>query len=86
MRDPTYPGLRVFFRLALSVALILAFIALAGCASFTAPTNEVRVTEYGASSGVLTGGAIIGGCRVVQYRTCSSSSRVTHSSHPSGSR
>ena len=51
----------------------LCFLALAGCSSFTKPSNETRVTEYDgtAEPGLIgtpyvDGNLKVDGCRVVQ--------------------
>jgi len=46
--------------------IILATLLLGGCASVTNPTNERRVTEYGAGAALYGGQGVIGGCRLVQ--------------------
>lgn len=50
---------------------ILMLLALAaGCASFTRPENEIRVTEYGADgSYLMQASGAVSGCRVVQAGT-----------------
>ncbi len=47
--------------------LILLLAMLAGCASFTKPDNEVRVTEYGGEgSYLMQASGAVGGCRVIE--------------------
>lgn len=47
--------------------LLLLSIALSGCASFTEPPNELRVTEYGADGSYLAqASGMVAGCRAVQ--------------------
>ena len=46
---------------------VVVLCLVAGCASFAAPKNEFRVTEYAGEAGVaLFGDAVIGGVRVIQ--------------------
>lgn len=50
-------------------AIIIAalVLALAGCASFTKPENELRVTEYGGNGSYMAqASGQIAGCRAIQ--------------------
>lgn len=42
--------------------MFIPMFLLSGCASFTSPTNEIRITEFG--TGILPGQ--VGGCRIIQ--------------------
>jgi hypothetical protein len=49
-------------------ALSLLLVALlSGCASFTKPDNEIRITEYGGEgSYLMQASGAIGGCRIIE--------------------
>ena len=55
--------------------IVFALLLLAGgCASFTSPENEIRITEYGGETSNLPyGDIVVGGVRVIEegkVKTC----------------
>lgn len=48
-------------------ALTVALVLLSGCASFTKPEKEIRITEYGGEgSYLMQASGAVGGCRITE--------------------
>lgn len=61
-----------------AVAFLIALSLICGCASFTKPDNEIRVTEYGADgSYLMQASGAIGGCRLIEMGAAKSCLRYT---------